>query len=50
MFVLLMLHHTLWYSVLVCHQKEVCKNHIGSVYVGGYSGLSEIVSSRSACS
>ena len=25
----------------VCHQYDVCKNYIGSVYVGGYGGLSE---------
>ena len=27
--------------VLVCHQYYVCKNYIGSVYDGGYGGLSE---------
>ena len=27
--------------LLVCHQYHVCKNYVGSVYVGGYSGLSE---------
>ena len=27
--------------VLVCHQYDVCKNSVGSVYVGGYGGLSE---------
>ena len=27
--------------MLVCHQYDVCKNYIGSVYVGGYGGLSE---------
>ena len=26
--------------MLVCHQ-YVCKNYVGSVYVGGYGGLSE---------
>ena len=31
----------LWYVVLVCHQYNVCKNYVGSVYVGGYGGLSE---------
>ena len=31
----------LWYVVLACHQYDVCKNYIGSVYVGGYGGLSE---------
>ena len=24
------------YEVLVCHQYDVCKNSVGSVYVGGY--------------
>ena len=27
--------------MLVFHQYDVCKNYVGSVYVGGYSGLSE---------
>ena len=27
--------------MLVCHQYDVCKNCVGSVYVGGYGGLSE---------
>ena len=31
-----------WYVVLVCHQYYVCKNYIGSVYVGGYGGLRKI--------
>ena len=26
---------------LSCHQYDVCKNYVGSVYVGGYGGLSE---------
>ena len=30
-----------WYVLLVCHQYDVCKNYVGSVYVGGYGGLSE---------
>ena len=30
-----------WYVVLVCHQYDVCKNYVGSVYVGGYGGLNE---------
>ena len=34
------MHLALWYVVLVCHQ-YVCKNYVGSVYVGGYGGLSE---------
>ena len=32
---------SLWYVVLVCHQYDVCENYVGSVYVGGYGGLSE---------
>ena len=35
------LHVALWYVVLVCHQYDVYENAVGSVYVGGYSGLSE---------
>ena len=35
------MHLTLWYVVLVCHQYDVCKNSVGSVYVNGYDGLSE---------
>ena len=35
------MHFTLWYIVFVCHQNDVCENSIGSVYVGGYCGLSE---------
>ena len=27
--------------VLVCHQYDVCKNYVGSVYVAGYGGLSK---------
>ena len=27
--------------MLVCHQYDVCKNYVGSVYVGGFGGLSE---------
>ena len=34
-------HLALWYVLLVCHQKDVCENSVGSVYVGGYCGLSE---------
>ena len=34
-------HFVLWYIVLVCHQYDVCEDSIGSVYVGGYCGLSE---------
>ena len=29
------------YAVLVCQQYDVCKNYVGSVYVGRYGGLSE---------
>ena len=36
------MHLPLWYVVLVCHQYDVCKNYVGSVYVGGYGGLSEL--------
>ena len=35
------MHLTLWYVVLICHQYDVCKNYVGSVYVGGYDGLIE---------
>ena len=35
------MHPSLWYVVLVCHQYDVCKNYVGSVYDGGYGGLSE---------
>ena len=35
------MHLALWYAVLVCHQYDVCENSVGSVYVGGYGGLSE---------
>ena len=35
------MHLGIWYVVLVCHQYDVCKNYVGSVYVGGYGGLSE---------
>ena len=34
-------HLTIWYIVLVCHQNDVCEASIGSVYVGGYCGLSK---------
>ena len=34
-------HLALWYVLLVCHQYDVCENSVGSVYVGGYGGLSE---------
>ena len=35
------MHLALWYVVLVCHQYDVCENYVGSVYIGGYGGLSE---------
>ena len=35
------MHLALWYVLLVCHQYDVCENYVGSVYVGGYGGLSE---------
>ena len=35
------MHLALWYVVLVCHQYDVCKNYVGSVYVGGHGGLSK---------
>ena len=35
------MHLALWYVLLVCHQDDVCENYVGSVYVGGYGGLSE---------
>ena len=35
------MHLARWYVVLVCHQYDVCKNYVGSVYVVGYGGLSE---------
>ena len=35
------MHLALWYVVLVCHQYDVCEKSVGSMYVGGYGGLSE---------
>ena len=35
------MHLALWYVVLVFHQYDVCKNYVGSVYVGGYGGQTE---------
>ena len=29
----------LWYFVFVCHRNDICKDSIGSVYVGGYCGF-----------
>ena len=33
----------------VCHQYDVCKHSIGSVYVGGYGGISESCVFRELC-
>ena len=35
------MHPVLWYGVLVCHQYDVSKNYVGSVYIGGYRDLSD---------
>ena len=35
------MHLALCYVVLVCYQYDVCENYVGSVYVGGYGGLSK---------
>ena len=35
------MHLSLWYVLLDCHQYDVCENSVGSMYVGGYGGLSE---------
>ena len=35
------MHIAHWYVVLVCHQYDVCKNYVGSVYVDVYGCLSE---------
>ena len=35
------MHISLCYVVLVCHQYDVCENYVGSVYIGGYGGLSK---------
>ena len=35
------MHLSLWCDVLVRHQYDVCENYVGSVYIGGYGGLSE---------
>ena len=35
------MHLSRLYVVHVCHQYDVCTNYVGSVYVGGYGGLSE---------
>ena len=36
------MHLDLWYIVFVCHQYHVCEKSVGSVYIGGYGGMSEI--------
>ena len=41
------MHLVLWYVVLVCHQYDVCKNYVGSVY-GGLSE-SELCVFRELC-
>ena len=35
------MHLALWYGVRVCHQYNVCKYYVGSVFVGGYGCLGE---------
>ena len=35
------MHLAFRYDMLVCHQCDVCKNYVSSVYNGGYDGLSE---------
>ena len=35
------MHLSLGYVVLVFHLYDVCENYVGSVYMGGYGGLSE---------
>ena len=35
------MHLSIWYVVFVCHQYDVWENFVGSVYIGGYGGLSE---------
>ena len=37
----MVVHLTIWYCVFVCHQNDVCEDSVGSVYIGGYCGLSE---------
>ena len=39
--VAIVVHLSLLYVVLVRHQYDVCKNYVGSLYVGGYGGLSK---------
>ena len=35
------MHLARWYVVLVCHQYDVCKPYVDSLYVRGYGGLSK---------
>ena len=35
------MHLVLWYVVLDFHQYDIYENYVGSVYIGGYGGLSE---------
>ena len=35
------MHLALPNVVLVCHQYDICEKYVGSVYIGGYGGLSE---------
>ena len=35
------MHLAIWYVVFVCHQYDVCKNDVGSLYVGGYGDMSD---------
>ena len=35
------MHLALWYVLHVWHQYDDCENSVGSVFVGGYGGLSE---------
>ena len=37
------MHLAPWYAVLVCLQYDVCENYVGSMYIGGYGGLSESI-------
>ena len=45
------MHLILWYVLLVCHQYDVCKNYVDSVYVGGCGDLSdsELCAFRELC-
>ena len=43
------MHLALWYVLIVCHQYDVCENSVGSVYVGGYGGLTVVMSGDDVC-